>query len=146
MKSQYLHRRRASIAFSHRCYYCDRRTQKSSMVDNVSRPHTRTADHIHLASRGGYSGRVPTAWGGDHWTQIHNKRPCCYQCNQMRNTLGHCCGLLMLVLIEADARGVGRDDAMRLLWGQARARGIVARAVRHKMRRDTRRIALEFGV
>lgn len=97
----------------------------------MSSPDTRTEDHVHLASRGGWSGRAHI--GG----KIENKRPSCYECNEIRNTLGHCCGLLMLVLIEARARG---EPKVRIMDDLERTRAAVriASRIRQLERRRAR--------
>lgn len=142
MKSQYLSRSPARTASIRFCYYCDRIMQRPGPF-GVQAPNTRTVDHIHLASLGGYPGRVPTSLSAAAWIPIHNKRPCCNWCNGVRNKLGHCCG--MLLLIEAEARKIDRDamlTVMRGLTGQAKRQREVPRSMRYRIVRD----ALRFGV
>lgn len=144
MKSQYLSRSPARTASIRFCYYCGCQTKPAGLL-GIQTPAMRTVDHIHLASLGGYPGRVPTSLSAAAWIPIHNKRPCCNWCNEARNRLGHCCGMLMILLIEAEARELDRNAmlaVMRGLPGQARRQREVPRSMRYRIVRD----ALRFGV
>lgn len=117
MNSQYLDRRPVSVAFSKICYYCDRRMQRrtTSNAEIPMQPQDRTLDHIHLKSRGSYTSAYPNGDPLPNFKMIWNKRPCCWECNVQRANFGHCCGVLMMVLMESRQKQISRESAARLL-------------------------------
>jgi hypothetical protein len=78
----------------HQCAYCARQ-----LWDVPDRARSRTKDHV-LSRK---LGSVPN--------NVRNLRPCCYECNTLRNELGQCVGALMLAVIEGHARQVGKRQA-----------------------------------
>jgi len=48
-------------------------------------------------------------------TYAQNFRASCVRCNQLRARLGHCCGALMLAVVEAEKRRVSIESAVSLL-------------------------------
>jgi hypothetical protein len=49
-----------------------------------------------------------------HLRGVRNRRPCCYRCNQLRAACGHCCGILMLLLLEAPRGDI--SHSRRIIW------------------------------
>lgn len=110
------------------CYYCGRQTRRGAGTSAIDA----TSDHV-LARAHYPNGSRPFD------SDVPNRRPCCYFCNQHRARLGHCCGLLMMVLIEASHRGHAMDcfgHARRIImpsgkapWRQRKQNGVSARRI-----------------
>lgn len=137
MRSQYIERRPASRSSKRHCYYCDTLMRISPPGGGANYPDTRTRDHIHIASRGGYNGRIHM----DGY--IENVRNSCAKCNSDRAMLGHCCGLLMMILLDAAMNRSTRQEATDRLWvGPIKRR----RQVEIDLRKRVRWLALQFGI
>ena len=136
--SQYLHRVPVSVSHRGLCYYCNRRTNPSP-GNGVNRPDTKTRDHIHLASNGGYSGRSHIDG------KIENYRWACAGCNNLRAAIGHCCAVLMLILWEIEA-GATKAEALARVTRFERSATPRRRNTKYHVRRGVVMTALRFGV
>ena len=94
MTAAYLRGCAAARMRQDRCAYCNRAT----VAARDAGPLMRTRDHI-----------LPRAHGRS--PDVHNVRPACWGCNQLRADLGHCVGALMLALIEGGRRRLPAPDA-----------------------------------
>jgi hypothetical protein len=139
VQSAYLMCVPVSRAYDMRCYYCDCWLRPNRSGESYQLCSTRTQDHIHLASRGHLSNRYGV---------VQNLRWSCADCNQWRNRLGHCCGMLMLVLMESRLANLSMASAwMRLdrRVADAKQAARVRRWERLVTRQETIRIALNYG-
>lgn len=92
-----------------RCVYCGNRLFEQKHGERRIQ-FMFSRDHILPASMGKHrniSGRHRTV------------RPCCMRCNHLRAALGHCTGVLMLVLQEAAIRRTDPKHTARV-WGMLR--------------------------
>jgi hypothetical protein len=126
MKSQYLERVPISKALKYRCYYCNR--IMSEIPRRGMGAYQRTKDHVNLSSRNNSAFRDGAA---------NNIRPCCFGCNQLRARLDHCCGALMMVLMEPN---------QNICPLPKRRPSRAQKAETHRMRKATVRQAMRYGV
>lgn len=142
--SQYLIRMPLSRSLSRRCYYCDTLLRVNLPGDSAQFSNSRTRDHIHLASRAPLTPHRKERVG-----EIWNFRWCCANCNQWRNKTGHCCGMLMMVLMEARMTNVSMEGAWLRLDRRAleiKREAVERRRVTFNARQDAKRTALTYGV
>lgn len=112
MSSQYLSRVPVSKAKHRYCYYCDIYMKRCNKTGKQA-PHTKTKDHILPRC----VGTIPRILNMDR----ANKRSCCADCNSFREQLGHCAGLLMMMIIEGQRRGIDKKEAA-IMFGIIRSK------------------------
>ena len=127
--SPYLLRLSADARPRH-CYYC------GNQFDDQSRcfPYIRTRDHILARTHG----RV-------HHFVARNHRPACMRCNGLRAVLGHCCGALMLAIIEAGHREFDCSDMALKLGMRPASMGRKSARKIERTRRGFNRIVTEVA-
>jgi hypothetical protein len=128
--SPYLRREPMSRANPYVCYYCGDNTSRNRPAAGALRSHDATKDHVLAKVHGRTIDRV--------W----NLRPCCHGCNSLRSTLGHCCGALMLCVVERQTRADAARSGLRHLaemLGMIPSRSDILAA--RRLRAEGRRLA-----